>query len=92
MDQVPIVATRSHPAVPDSLKARLRDVRVDLWLFVDADGRVALSDLAGEPPAALPSPVFAELMALLPSWRFLPARVQGVPRGVWADFHYVFPR
>jgi tetratricopeptide (TPR) repeat protein len=92
MEQVPIVAGRSHPAVPDSIKARLADARVFLWLYVDEDGRVALSDLGVEPPAQIPTQILSELMSLLPSWRFLPARVQGRPQGMWADFHYVFPR
>ena len=92
MEQVPIVATRTHPALSDSIRARLQGKGILLWLFVDADGRVALADLSWYPTNAIPTPVVSELMALVPTWRFLPARVEGAPRGVWADFHYVFPR
>jgi hypothetical protein len=92
LEQAPIIASRTHPAVPDSIKARLLDKRVPLWLFIDADGRVALADLAWYPAETIPTPAVSKLMAVVPTWRFSPARVQGSPRGVWADFSYVFPR
>jgi Flp pilus assembly protein TadD len=92
LEQAPIVASRTHPALPDSIKAQLQGKRILVWLFIDADGRVALADLAWYPAGTIPTPAVSEFMALVPTWRFMPARVQGTPRGVWADFTYAFPR
>lgn len=89
VDQVPILAGRAHPARPDSLIGR----QVKLWLYIDAQGRVALVEPAWYPPASLPTAVVAELMALVPgTWRFLPASEKNTPRPMWVDFNYLFQR
>jgi tetratricopeptide (TPR) repeat protein len=92
VDQVPILAHRAHPAVPDSLKAMIGDRRLRLWLYVDEGGQVPLVEaewVAGSFPAS----VVAELMGLIPvTWRFLPANIKGVPRAMWVDVNYSFPR
>ena len=93
VEQVPILAHRAHPAVPDSLKAMIGDQRLPLWLYVDEQGQVPLVEAGWVPPGSFPAPVVAELMGLIPgTWRFLPANIKGVPRAMWIDVNYSFPR
>src|SRR5262249_15170364 len=93
VEQVPIVATRAHPAVSDSARARIGEQRLLLWLYVDEEGRVPLALPGWYPPGAFPATVVAELLGLIPgTWKFLPAHVKDVPRAMWIDFNYVFPR
>ena len=93
VDQVPILASRAHPTVSDSLRAAIGPRRLLLWLYVDEEGRVPLVELAWYPPGTFPTPVVAELMGLIPNtWHFLPANVKGVPRAYWTDFNYSFAR
>lgn len=91
LDQAPILAGRAHPAVPDTIRARIGDKHVPLWLYVDETGRVPIVEPGWIAPGFPASPV-ADLVALIPgTWRFLPGNVQGVPRAVWIDFNYAFP-
>jgi tetratricopeptide (TPR) repeat protein len=93
VDQVPILAHRAHPAVPDSLKAMIGDQRLRLWLYVDEQGQVPLVEVAWAPPGRFPASVVAELIGLIPgTWQFLPANIKGVPRAMWVDVNYSFPR
>ncbi len=92
MDQVPIAAERRQPSVPDSLRGRVTDARLPLWLLIDAEGRVALAEVPWYPSRDFPPALVAELMGLLPSWRFTPAVVAGAPRAVWVELRYGFPR
>jgi hypothetical protein len=89
VDQVPILASRAHPARPDSLVDR----HVPLWLLIDSDGRVAMVEPGWAPTASVPVAVLADLLATVAgTWRFLPARVKDVPHPMWIDFNYAFPR
>jgi len=78
--------------LPDSLKASAKGQRVLVWLFVDDDGRVVMNDLPWSASGPYPTPVIADLLEHLSAWRFLPAKIQGVPRAAWVDVQYAFPR
>ena len=92
VDRIPILARKVEPSLSDSLKAAIPARKLPLWLFIDEDGRVILTELSWFAPETYPSRAVPELMAQMPYWRFLPAQIEGRPLGVWMDMNYAFPR
>lgn len=91
IEQAPLLTHREDPVLSDSLKAA-GGPKVLVWLFVDDQGRVILNDLPWASGGGYPTPVIADLLKHLATWRFQPAKIQGAPRAIWADVQYAFPR
>jgi tetratricopeptide (TPR) repeat protein len=92
LEQVQILAHRQDPVLPDSLKTRLLSQRFLVWLLVDDEGHVVLNDLPWSTADGYPAPVLADLLKNLAAWRFLPGKLEGMPRASWVDIQYAFPR
>jgi tetratricopeptide (TPR) repeat protein len=90
VDRPIILTNKMDPAVPDSLKKPLFGYRLPLWVLVDENGRVVLNEVAWTKPDQIAPSVVADLLATLPSWRFMPALVHDRPRRAWVDLLYSF--
>jgi len=90
MDSPALLIKRGQPQMPDSLRAHVKPIELNLPVLVDEKGRVVLHELPWFAVNQLPAPVLSALLATLPEWRFKPAMKLGQAQRVWAVVQFSY--
>jgi hypothetical protein len=89
----PVPRIKVPPMVPASIRPRIKEpIPIDVWVHVDAHGRVTDAVLATKQHSGLESYLAKRAVAAAKQWRFDPAREDGKPVAGTEKIHFLFER